>query len=68
MEPVFQWPSFTKLHDVKRKVPYHMTQEIKDKSTDLGVIVNLDKFLGINSCCRMHILTKVTQGVLNEDK
>lgn len=45
-----------------------MTQEIKDKSTDLGVIVNLDKFLGINSCCRRHILTKDTQGVFNEDK
>lgn len=62
MEPVFQWPSLTKLHDVKHKVPYHMTQEIKDKSADLSVIVNLDKLLGINSCCRMLILTKDTQG------
>lgn len=53
MEPVFQWPSFTKLHDVKHKVPYHVTQEIKDKSADLSVIVNLEKFLGINSCCRI---------------
>lgn len=62
MEPEFQWPSFTELHDVKHKIPYHMTQEIKDKSADLSVIVNLEKFLGINSCCRMHILTKDTQG------
>lgn len=30
MEPLFQWPSFTELHDVKHKVLYHMTQEIKD--------------------------------------
>lgn len=68
MEPVFQWPSFTELRDVKHKVLYHMTQEIKDKSTDLSVIVHLDKFLSINSCCIMHILTKDTQGRLNEDK
>lgn len=68
MEPVFQWPSFTELHDVKHKVLYHMTQEIRDKSTVLSVIVNLDKFLAINSCCRMHVLTKDTQGKLNEDK
>lgn len=45
-----------------------MTQEIKDKSTVLSVIVNLDKFLAVNSCCRMYILTKDTLGRLNEDK
>lgn len=57
VEQVVQWPSFTEPRHVKHKVLHHMTQEIKDKSTVLSVIVNLNKFL-VN--CKMHILTKDT--------
>lgn len=45
MEPVFQWPSFTKLRYIRYKVLYDTTQEIKDKITALSLVVNLDKFL-----------------------
>lgn len=45
MEPVFPWPSFTKLRYIQYKVLYDTTQEIKDKSTTLSLVVNLDKFL-----------------------
>lgn len=45
MGPVLQWPSFTKLRYIQYKVLYNTTQEIKDKSTALSLVVNMDKFL-----------------------
>lgn len=55
---MIQRPSFTEPRDVKHKVLYHMTREIRDKSTALSVIANLNKFL-LN--CRMHIFCKQTK-------